>query len=374
MMQYMSKNQPARALAPAPILEPPPLTVLAPPPTFPSFPANNGCAPFGAPPSFGAPGQFVAPTPFIAPTFPVAPVAAPAVPAAVEPTGKGKRGAWGDDPKKIFVGGLPKETTYAEVRRYFEEFGKIKDLNLKVEKADGSCRGFGWVTFEDQSVADYLKIYKANCQFKDVWIIVKSGNGEEESARLFLGGLHKDCTPGMVHDHFSQFCKVTAVDLKYDMQGDFRKFGFVSVENRGVAEMICAMEHKILDKVVDVKASWDKGENAAASMLTGAGNPLLAAIAAQAATNPLMAAIAQQAAAKVQATFAGIAAVQHAALDPVALAAAQAAQASQGQQVLTLPGNSQAAPDLSALVAMMQATQANNAAANNAAAGRSSPY
>merc|ERR1712039_214528 len=209
---------------------------------------------------------------------------------------------------------------------------------------------------------------KANCQFRDSWIILKSGNGEEEAARLFLGGLHKDVTPGMVHDHFSQYCKVTAVDLKYDSSGTFRKFGFVSVENKQVAEYVCAMEHKILDKVVDVKPSWDKNESGAGGAGMGA-NPVLAAIAAQATTNPVMALVAQQAAAKVQAAFAGIAAAQQAAavasLDPAALVAAQVGQ---GQQAAADLGGAQAAPDVTALLALIQATQASNAA------GRASPY
>eukprot|EP00923_Selenidium_pygospionis_P050484 GHVN01087241.1.p1 GENE.GHVN01087241.1~~GHVN01087241.1.p1 ORF type:complete len:390 (+),score=45.69 GHVN01087241.1:40-1209(+) len=52
---------------------------------------------------------------------------------------------------KIFVGGLPEETTEETLRSYFEGFGPVKQATLMYDKTVHRPRGFGFVIFENSS-------------------------------------------------------------------------------------------------------------------------------------------------------------------------------------------------------------------------------
>ena len=53
--------------------------------------------------------------------------------------------------KKIFVGGLAWATTDQGLREAFEGFGEVVDARVIKDRDTGRSRGFGFVTFEDES-------------------------------------------------------------------------------------------------------------------------------------------------------------------------------------------------------------------------------
>jgi len=56
--------------------------------------------------------------------------------------------------KKIFVGGIPISLSNTEFRKYFEEFGKVLETQVMTDRESGRSRGFGFVTYEDEKMAD----------------------------------------------------------------------------------------------------------------------------------------------------------------------------------------------------------------------------
>jgi RNA-binding protein Musashi len=61
-----------------------------------------------------------------------------------------------ENSNKIFIGGLSWTTTQEKLRKYFEQYGPVKDCVLMVEKETGRSRGFGFVVME--SLDDVQKI------------------------------------------------------------------------------------------------------------------------------------------------------------------------------------------------------------------------
>ncbi|KAL6226301.1 hypothetical protein ACLB2K_000264 [Fragaria x ananassa] len=60
-------------------------------------------------------------------------------------------------PRKIFVGGLPRDLTEDEFKDYFAEFGAIEDGVIIHFKDSNTPKGFGFITFKsDDSVVDVL--------------------------------------------------------------------------------------------------------------------------------------------------------------------------------------------------------------------------
>ena len=55
---------------------------------------------------------------------------------------------------KLFLGGVSQETSEETLIDYFGKHGEIKECEILRDRATGKGRGFGFVTFTDQSVAD----------------------------------------------------------------------------------------------------------------------------------------------------------------------------------------------------------------------------
>ncbi|KAH9564908.1 hypothetical protein CY35_04G049100 [Sphagnum magellanicum] len=59
---------------------------------------------------------------------------------------------------KIFVGRLPLEATAEDLRRYFNNFGRISDVYVPKDAKKTSHRGFGFVTFSDEGAAERVAL------------------------------------------------------------------------------------------------------------------------------------------------------------------------------------------------------------------------
>ena len=66
------------------------------------------------------------------------------------------------NPKKLFVGGLSKETTQQQFRQYWEKWGQLEDCVVMIDPVTQKNRGFGFVVFTSQSIV---------CMF--IYIIIK---------------------------------------------------------------------------------------------------------------------------------------------------------------------------------------------------------
>jgi RNA-binding protein Musashi len=58
--------------------------------------------------------------------------------------------------KKVFVGGLPPDTTVQDIKDYFEGFGKVTEVLLMHDRNTKRLRGFGFVTFESDLAGKHV--------------------------------------------------------------------------------------------------------------------------------------------------------------------------------------------------------------------------
>jgi RNA recognition motif-containing protein len=71
---------------------------------------------------------------------------------AIENPGQVQRAAAGI-PARLFVGNLSSDTTEADLRRVFGEFGLIADAVVMTDRGTGAPRGFGFVTMANRKDA-----------------------------------------------------------------------------------------------------------------------------------------------------------------------------------------------------------------------------
>ncbi|RPA82389.1 RNA-binding domain-containing protein [Ascobolus immersus RN42] len=55
---------------------------------------------------------------------------------------------------KIFVGGISQECTESDFKEYFQQFGRVLDSTLMIDKDTGRPRGFGFVTFDNEQAVE----------------------------------------------------------------------------------------------------------------------------------------------------------------------------------------------------------------------------
>jgi RNA recognition motif-containing protein len=55
--------------------------------------------------------------------------------------------------KKLFVGGLAWETSDASLNGAFSQYGEVVEAKVITDRDTGRSRGFGFVTFEEESAA-----------------------------------------------------------------------------------------------------------------------------------------------------------------------------------------------------------------------------
>ena len=56
--------------------------------------------------------------------------------------------------KKLFVGGLPWATDDQGLAAEFAHFGKVREAKVVTDRETGRSRGFGFVSFDDDTAAD----------------------------------------------------------------------------------------------------------------------------------------------------------------------------------------------------------------------------
>lgn len=61
-----------------------------------------------------------------------------------------------DDERKLFVGGLTRNTTESELKDYFGKFGEIESVSIKMDPYTGVSRGFAFMVFQNPKAIDKL--------------------------------------------------------------------------------------------------------------------------------------------------------------------------------------------------------------------------
>lgn len=56
--------------------------------------------------------------------------------------------------RKVFVGGLPSSAVEDDLRKYFETFGQVNEIELLRDRETNRLRGFAFITFDDEDIAD----------------------------------------------------------------------------------------------------------------------------------------------------------------------------------------------------------------------------
>merc|ERR1712080_541699 len=187
-----------------------------------------------------------------------------------------------EEMKKLFVGGIAKESTDEEFKTFFEEMsgGAVSD-HVVIRKEKDKRNHFGFITLESSSLIDTLLLKRKELVFHgktlDVHRAVPKNNtspgAHEKTKKLFIANLPKtgcieeDLKKYFEARHDPAYGTIESVEFikKKDAEGnktdENKGFGFVMVSSEDMADKM-AIQHSSFDfggRKIELKKSSPPG-------------------------------------------------------------------------------------------------------------------
>ncbi|XP_039116901.1 heterogeneous nuclear ribonucleoprotein 1-like [Dioscorea cayenensis subsp. rotundata] len=163
------------------------------------------------------------------------------------------------DPRKLFIGGMPRTVTQQTLKAYFERFGEVTGTYVPIE-IGGRSRGFGFVRFADPAVAQLVldegthiiddrevDVKRALPQVENQSPRLRQARGQRHDQnfpngihggfyavknKIFVGGLPSDLSVDDFRSYFEQFgVIIDAVIVCESETGRPRGFGFITFQS-----------------------------------------------------------------------------------------------------------------------------------------------
>jgi len=159
---------------------------------------------------------------------------------------------------KIFIGGVPRTVTDEEYSQYFRSFGAVSDCIL-MRDSEGVCRGFGFVTYKNQS--SYDAVFQAQLQLRGSKLDARKAVPRNEvrenksGVKVFVGGLVPEVDKQKLQEFFGQYGAIEdAIVMMDSATGRSRGFGFVTfVDSSSVEELLVNPRFEFCGKQIECK-------------------------------------------------------------------------------------------------------------------------
>ncbi|KAK2186753.1 hypothetical protein NP493_190g04033 [Ridgeia piscesae] len=146
------------------------------------------------------------------------------------------------DAIKMFVGQVPRSMDEEDLRKMFEEFGPICQLNVLRDKVTGMSKGCCFVTFFTRKAA--LEAQNKLHNIKTMTgmqhpIQMKPADSEKrsiEERKLFLGMLSRKCSENDVRMMFSPFGTIEECTVLREPNGQSKGCAFVTYASKQCAQ------------------------------------------------------------------------------------------------------------------------------------------
>ncbi|XP_033740336.1 CUGBP Elav-like family member 2 isoform X12 [Pecten maximus] len=152
------------------------------------------------------------------------------------------------DAIKMFVGQIPRSMDESDLKKMFEEFGPVFQLNVLRDKGTGQSKGCCFVTFFTRKAA--LDAQNALHNIKTMAgmhhpIQMKPADSEKrnEERKLFVGMVSKKCTENDVRMMFAPFGTIEDCTVLRDQNGQSKGCAFVTYANRQSAQNAIKSTH-----------------------------------------------------------------------------------------------------------------------------------
>jgi len=162
--------------------------------------------------------------------------------------------------RKLFVGGLSWETREPQLKEYFEKYGEVESVNLKLNPMTGRSRCFAFVVFKEATSVD--KVFEGGDHaINSKKVDVK--RAKAKPGKMFLGGLKPELEDDQIRKHFEQYGTILEFEMPLDKTKNQRKgFGFITFEREEtMKDLIKKGKEMIGEHEIDLKKATPKSDN-----------------------------------------------------------------------------------------------------------------
>jgi len=159
-----------------------------------------------------------------------------------------------DDDKKLFVGGLSRQTTDKELREYFSKYGEIESVTVKMDPFTGLSRRFAFIVFNNPQTIDKL-LQSGDHYIQNRKVDPKRVSKKPQHGKIFVGGLIPEITDEDVKNYFSKYGTIVEYQAPFDKVKNQRKgFCFITFDSKDTMySLLKNPKQTIKGKEVDVK-------------------------------------------------------------------------------------------------------------------------
>jgi len=160
-----------------------------------------------------------------------------------------------EDDKKLFVGALPQEAKDSDIKEYFETYGEVENINLKMDPMTGRSRGFAFVVFKTvegieaalQQTAHVVKGKKVTCK-----------KAEARQGKIYVGKLPagEAISKEDIQAHFEQFGEVVEVVRPLDKlkNNEPKTFAFITFAREDAAKQLVKQGSTVIgEHTIEIK-------------------------------------------------------------------------------------------------------------------------
>lgn len=171
---------------------------------------------------------------------------------------------------KLFVGGIPHNSTEAELQQYFEQFGPVSDVKIPKDPKRKRPKGYAFVTFFSPKAAESALLYKEHTLRGKKMGTKRAADPTQASektknlqnSKLFAKGFPLETSEEKIYSLFEQKGPVDRVLMQFNSRsGEFRGFAYILMKRPSDFDKLIKMkilwlgEHKI-----ELSASKSKEE------------------------------------------------------------------------------------------------------------------
>ncbi|XP_057290598.1 heterogeneous nuclear ribonucleoprotein 87F-like [Hydractinia symbiolongicarpus] len=173
--------------------------------------------------------------------------------------------------RKMFVGGLNRETTEDDFFNYFSSFGNMLDKVIIQDPHTKTSRGFGFITYDQSDCVE--AVFQARPHVLDGKTLdvkrampreYNTATAHSKVTKLFIGGIGPDLTPEELQQyienrHPTSIGTVNSIDFLKDRETNKNKgFGFLECSSTDFADRLTISENSFTLK--DRQMSLKKAE------------------------------------------------------------------------------------------------------------------
>uniref|UniRef100_A0A8C9CNH0 RRM domain-containing protein n=1 Tax=Phocoena sinus TaxID=42100 RepID=A0A8C9CNH0_PHOSS len=151
------------------------------------------------------------------------------------------------DARKMFIGGIPHDTSKQALLEYLAQFGEIIDFTIKTHPVSGVPRGFGFVLFKDHATVEKVLQVKEH-KLDGKTIDLKRAKTIEFISlprKVFVGGLNPRMSEVKIREYFGAFGVIENIELPvYKGTKKRRAFCFITyTDDKPVRRLLEARYH-----------------------------------------------------------------------------------------------------------------------------------